>query len=372
MTDIFNNLTNDYINPDLAPCAGEADESYFEFLHGEQVGIISGSNVISALGLSSIEQSIDGYVQQSKILQSGEITYIPGMTKGIEEQVQYFPWDGSVVYTGSNHMYYMSVNVSINYYSNFRYYQNGFIASADPTEETTIENAIDIALAALGVSVDSTYDSSGLTFTGETAGYWFDVTAVDVSLWDSTYPMYAEEIIAEDVSSKIPAFKYPNGGMLGYVLKVTYPTTAEDYEKYVKINHVPDYLTYYSPISVSEFRTQATYEASTYWDASSGGSEVDVSVFLTYATYETSTCYDRDYDAVDVGASGTSCDPDAITAADYLDKVETNNLWEKVGPLRIWITAEDEDDSTEENLITGFYVYNPQTFSVQIDYMTII
>lgn len=345
MTDIFNNLSNDYINPDLAPCAGEADDATFEFLSGEQIGVVSGNRIISALGLSDIEQSIDGYIQQSKILQSGEITYITGMTKGLEEEVQYFPLDGSVRYLDASHAYALSINASINYYRNFRYYQDAFFATGNAATGVTIENAIDIALGAKSISVDCTYDASGLTFTGETAGYWFDVTAIDACLYLTDTSTWGKTLV-EDTSSYIPPFKYPNGAMLGYALKITYPSSTSVYNKYVKINHVPDYLAYYTATEVSIFVDPSSWDASTY--------------------------YIRDYDEVDVGASGTSCDPDAMTAADYLDQVERNNYWEKVGPLRIWISAEDPADSNTENLITGFYVYNPQSFSVQIDYITII
>jgi len=336
--DLFNNLSNDYIYPDLAPCPGDSDENTFEFLPGNQIGIISGSSIIAAMGLNDIAINVDGWVQQTKYLQSGEITFITGLTKGISNQVQYFPWDGSVAYTGSNHGLYMSVNVSINYYKNFRYYQNAFFATSDSAEEITIEDAIDTKLSELGISIGSTYDTSGLTFTGSQSGYWFDVTAIDVSIWEPDVSVWGESLV-EDISSAVPAFKYPNTAMLGYALKITYPTssTIADSDKYVKINHVPDYLTYY---------------------------EVSTGDPNSYVRY---------YRSVDVGMSGGSCAADDVmSAADYLDKVETNGLWEKVGPLRIWLTAPDPDDSAIENLITGFYVFNPQSFTVKLDYITIL
>lgn len=338
MTDLFNNISNDYINPDLAPCAGGSDDEYtFEFLPGEQAGIVSGSSIIASMGLGDISQEVDGWVQQTKYLQPGEVTFIQGMTKGISYRVQYFPFIDPVEYDGELDEYYMSLDISINYYKNFRYYQDSIFVTGDYDEGITIENALDIAFDAKGINVSSTYDPSGLTFTGSQAGYAFNITAIDVSLFLPDASIETASLV-EDTSSAIPAFKYPNGAMLGYVLKVTYPTssTVEDYQKYIQINHVPDYLTYY--------------------EASTGDAN----------------CYVKHTDAVDVGLSGTACTEDTLSAADYLDKVETNGWWEKVGVLRIWLTAEDPADSATENLITGFYVYNPQSFAVKIDYMTIL
>lgn len=338
-TDLFNNFlnpSNDYINPDLAPCAGDSDSNFFEFLPNQQVGITNGNSIISSLSLNDIAEEISGWVTQSKILQSGEITFIQGLTKGITTSSRYFPWYGSVSYTGDDHQYYLQLDISINYYKNFRYYQTAISVEGDYVNGITIENALDMKLDELGISVTSSYDPSGLTFTGTQAGYWFDVTAVEAILYPDT-SAYTESLI-EDDDAYLPAYKYPNTAMLGYVLKVIYPTssTINDYDKYVEVNHVPDYLTYY--------------------EASTGDTN----------------CYVKYTKAVDVGQSGVSCDPDTISAADYLDKVETNNLWEKVGPLKIWVSVEDPGTSNVENLITGFYVFNPQSFSVKIEYMVIL
>jgi hypothetical protein len=335
--DLFgNNTSNDYIYPTLAECAGNSDSATFEFLPNDQVGIISGSDIILSMGLGDISQPVTGWVQQTKLLQPGEVIFIQGLTKGISSRVQVFPFDGSVAYeeSGSNHQYYLSVDMSINYYKNFRYYQDVVRATGDYTNGVTIETALDIAFDAKGILVNTTYDVSGLTFTGTTAGYAYNITALNASLFEVSYDV--GESLIEDTSSAIAAFKYPNSAMLGYVLKVTYPSTSEDEEKYIKINHVPDNLVYF--------------------EASTGNS----------------SCWVRYEKSVDVGLSGASCTGDTLSAAEYLDKVETNNEWEKIGVLRIWLTAEDPESSNIENLITGFYAYNPQSFAVQIDYMTIL
>lgn len=411
MVDLFgNNVSNDYIIPTLADCAGQSDSAAFEFLNNQQVGVISGSEIIASMGLGDISQPVTGWVTQTKLLSSGEVVFIQGLTKGISYRSQYFLLDGSVIYTGSNDPYYLSVDISINYYKNFRYYQDSVRATGDYTNGITIENAINLAFDAKGITVTSAYDASGLSFVGDVAGYSFDITSINASLFETSSDI--GKTLTEDESVEVPAFKYPNGAMLGYVLKVTYPTTAEDYEKYIKINHVPDYLTYYETVDASILISGSVWEVSTYytdakevsifispatwapavyfdldlnpkdvsvfltdaiWESSIySNTAIDVSVLISPEVWDTSTIYINHRKAIDVGLSGASCTGDTMSAAEYLDWVETNEQWEKVGVLRIWLSAEDPDNSNVENLITGFYVYNPQTFPVQISYMTIL
>lgn len=336
MADLFtNNVSNDYINPDLAACAGDSDSAAFEFLPGQEVGVISGSDILLSMKLGDISQSVTGWVQQTKILQPGEVIFIQGLTKGISTRTQMFLLDASVAYTDTNFPYYLSADISINYYKNFRYYQDAVYATADYANLVTIANAINTAFDAKGIIATVSYDASLLTFSGDTAGYDFDITAIDVSLFQ-TYSTI-KQTLTEDVSSAIPAYKYPNGAMIGYALKVIYSSSiTEDSDRYILLNHAPDSLIYY--------------------EASTG----DPNCFVRY---------DK---TVDVGLSGASCTTDKLSAAEYLDYVQTNNKWEKVGVLRIWLTAEDPDSSNTENLITGFYLYNPQSYAVQVEYITIL
>lgn len=335
--DLFNNISNDYVCPDLPPCPGAGDNQYtFEFLPNEQVGIVSGSDIVSAMGLGDISQPVDGWVQQSKILQPGEVIFITGLTKGISLRTQYFPFDGSVSYTGANHSLYMGIDLSLNYYKSFKHYDITVHAEADADEGIDIESALNIKFDDMGILIDAVYDQSGLTFTGDHVGYLFDIEQVDVSLFEPDSSAW-RVTLTEDTSVSIPAFKYPNSAMLGYVLKAKYPSTATPEDSYVEINHVPDFLEYF------ELDTDATC----------------------------GDCYIRYYKAVDVGVS-KSCDLDVMSGGDYLNYVEINNKWEKVGLLRIWLSAVDPPNSNIENLITGFYVFNPHSFPVQLSYMIIL
>ncbi len=331
--DLFNsNTSNDYIYPELDPCPGESDGATFEFLPNQNVGIISGSDILSSMGLGDISQPVTGWDQQTKLIQPGEVTFVPGLTKGITQQVQAFLFDPSIC-TGTN-QYTMVVDLSLNHYRSFRHYDSALHAEANIIDGLNIENALNIAFADQNISITASYTSDGIIFTGSPAGYQIDITNVYATCTDDPSTGY---LMIADTSSSIPAFKYPNTAMLGYVLKVDYPSTAEDYNSYIQITHVPETLTYFEP--------------------STGNTE----------------CWVKYTKTIDIGLAGkTSCYENVMNANDYLAYIEENNKWEKVGPLRIWLSAVDPDNSNIKNLIPGFYVYNPHTFAVQITYMTIL
>ena len=333
--DLFNNISTDYIYPDLNPCAGNTEGAFsFEFLPGQQVGIVSGSDIISAMGLGDISQAVEGWIQQTKTLQPGEVTFIFGGTKGIENQTQVFLFDQlGDLYNEDAEYSTLIIDLSLNYYRNFKHYDVSIHAEA--SEDADIDTALNIAFSEKGILIHTTYDASGITFIGDNAGYQIDITNVKGSL---STDLSINESLTYDASLSVPAFKYPNTAMLGYVLKVTYPPTVADYESYVKINHVPDYLEWF------ELNSDSSCEG----------------------------CYTRHYDRVDVGLSAkNNCIIDTLSAGDYLTYIEEHNKWEKVGVVKIWLAAPDPIDSITENLITGFYVFNPHDFPVQISYMTI-
>jgi hypothetical protein len=335
MADLFsNNTSNDFINPELAPCSGASDSAIFSFLPGQQVGIISGSDILAAMGLSDISQIVQGWTQQTAILQPGEVIFIQGLTKGITNRFQKFLLDDSSI-THTNQ--YMSVDLSINYYRNFKFYQDSIVATSDYSNGIYLETALNMAFDAKGIKAEATYiDASSLNITGTQAGYYFNITNINASTFVPDTSMY-EETLIEDTSSGIQSTVYPNSAMLGYALKVTYPDSTStvplsESELWINLNHVPNSLTYYEPIDSS-----------------------------TYAKY-TKT--------VDVGLNGSSTS-DTMSAGDYLYYVDSNSKWEKVGVLKIWLSAPDAD-ATSNNLIPGFYLYNPHTFNVKIDYLIIL
>jgi hypothetical protein len=284
------------------------------------------------MNLSDISHLVEGWVQQTKLLQSGEVTFIPGLTKGIITRTQNFIIDDSSV---SHSIDYMSIDMSINYYKNFRYYDDAINVTSDYVNGETIITRLNEEFDTKLIKITASYvDSSALIFTGTIPGYNFDITKINASTFIPDTSIYGETLVENEAVS-LPAFKYPNTAMLGYVLKVTYPSTTGEADQFIQINHVPDSLIYYEP------------------------STGDSSTWLQYEK------------TVDAGMNGAS-NATTLSAGDYLDYVQTYNKWEKVGVIKIWLTAPDPESSIIENLITGFYVFNPHEFSVKLDYMTIL
>jgi hypothetical protein len=87
-------------------------------------------------------------------------------------------------------------------------------------------------------------------------------------------------------------------------------------------------------------------------------------------TFDSSTYYQRIRKKLEVGMNGCSS-PNVMTGGDYLDWVTTNDFWNKFGDLYMWTTAPDGCEDCH-NLLDGFYVYNPHTFSCKIEYMLFI
>ena len=97
---------------------------------------------------------------------------------------------------------------------------------------------------------------------------------------------------------------------------------------------------------------------------------IDASIYSDCSiNYDTSTFYTKTSKRVDVGMNGCSL-PDRMSAGDYLNWVNENHFWDKVGAMYAWSSAPDADNT--ENLITGVYLYNPQLSPVSIQYMVFV
>ena len=87
-------------------------------------------------------------------------------------------------------------------------------------------------------------------------------------------------------------------------------------------------------------------------------------------TEDTSLFYQKYNKTVNVGMNGCG-DVTTMSGIEYLDYINNNDLWSKVGPFSSVITTPDPPESSIKNLIGGFYLFNPQLFPVQIEYMLI-
>ena len=255
-TDVFNNPSNDYINPGLAPCAGVSDAAHFEFTN-DGAAIVSGADIIQIIDLSNINIPVTEWLEKKKTLSSGEVIYVPGLTKGLMNRTQYFDIPAAG-YVDATSKYFMTLDISINYYNNFKYFNINVEASANNALNIDIDDAMNIALGTAGVETTLTYDPCILTFSGGTEGYEFNVTNVILTTIDSSTIDSSTYILVEDTSSAIPYAKYPNGGMMGYVLKAIYPADENGCDKWVYTNTVV------SPFDVYETENVYYYDASTH------------------------------------------------------------------------------------------------------------
>ena len=120
MSDVFNNPSNDYVNPGLSPCAGASDDSYFGIGDGT-AEIVSGSDILAKLDLSDIKIPVSAYSTESKIISEGEVVYIPGLTKGLQKKVQGFYMPTLVSNDDTLNPYFFTIDLSLHYYKNFKY-----------------------------------------------------------------------------------------------------------------------------------------------------------------------------------------------------------------------------------------------------------
>jgi len=286
--DLFNNPSNDYVNPGLAPCSGTSDSYTFEFLQKKEAGIVSGADILQAMDLSEVSIPITTWLQEKKTLSSGEVIFVPGLTKALLNRSQQFdiPATG---YVDSYSPSFMILDFSINYYYNFRYFDINIEASANIDENINIADAVNAALLENSASATMTYDPSYFKFTGNGAGYDFDIsnvtlTLVDASMaqaefpinyvYDPFIPLNAgdDEIIPqifvldEDLDSEVPAAKYPNGAQIGYLLKTTYPSTAGVNDMWAYTNTVDSPYIVYNETESAFIRgaSISLYESLTY------------------------------------------------------------------------------------------------------------
>lgn len=321
--DVFNNSANNYIKTGLSPCTSP-DTNVFGFLPGEEVGIINGSDIVQSMFLGDIKVEVNSWVQNKKTLNPQEVTFIPGLTKGLNKRVQAYvlpfsPSDASLLYMG--------LDISINYYSSFKNTSTQIVASSNPASNINVINDLNMRFDQLGIHVFASLDSSVITFSGDDVGYNFNVNSMGVLNFDASMLIPTISSSYEDVARSIPYAKYNNGAVVGMVIKAEYPIEQSTYDKWVYINHVNNEFSFFDDTS----------------------------------TYVTKT--------VDVGSNTSTAT--TIGAPDYLYYLTANNLWDKMGYLNIKVNTFDPADSNVKNLIPGFYLYNPHSFNVEVDYMLI-
>jgi len=365
-TDVFNNPSNDYVNPGLAPCAGAGDgDATFEFVDNG-AGIISGSNILQFMDLSNISVLVNSWINQKITLQSGEVIYIPGPDKGLLNERQVFDIlpDG---YEGDLSKYFMIVDLSISYYNNFRHYNINLEASSNYALNIDIDDALNLALANNNIKAEAVYDPSTFTFSGTQVGYDFRISNFVLTLIDNSTntsspfvypPLLPSYTLEEDISLYLPAMKYPNGAMLGYLLKTNFPPDECYRSCWIYMNHVVSPFDVYIPETITNYVIDISTYQSTIFDPSiQWGPFVDdisinvkdVSCVDTGYTYDPSYGLPITYNAL--------VDNSILTYALYGESVITNSIIEYSGVFDFRL-ADASQYRIEDSSVYGSDLYD--------------
>lgn len=257
--DLFNNPSNDYIYPGLSPCPGIGDDQYLVWT-ANGLAIIKGSDVVSEIGFNDLQVPVNSFSKQQVILGPGEVTFIPGLTKGLcNKNIGFFlpALNSSDLELNS---FFLGIDFSINYYKNFSYTSTHIDVSGNFEQNIGISDALNIKLSELGIKVAATYDPSILCFAGTTPGYEYFITNAILRVYDaseafdSPFPVGGNAPtydLLEDPSAFIPAMKYPNTAMQGIALKGIYPSGQAECDKWLYLHHVTDYVITFDPYDVN-------------------------------------------------------------------------------------------------------------------------
>lgn len=297
--DVFNNPSNDYVYPALSPCAGVSDSANLEFIK-DGIGIISGSDILAKIDFSNLSIPVTAYSTETKVLGQGEVVYIPGLSKGLQQRQQGFLLPYLDSYNESLNPYFFSVDLSINYYKNFKFYNQAIDVTANYSQNINIVDALNIQFGNLGISITASLDSSALIFTGDVDGFDFTASNVILNIIDasidsaSPFPHEANldsYTLEESEDYDILYAKYPNGAMQGIIMKSTYPNSTPEspYDKWLYIKHVNDYVKIYEPIEIDNYfsQIQITFDPSI--------------IFGPFVEDVTTGLYDMDLEDITIG-----------------------------------------------------------------------
>lgn len=377
MADLFNNPSNDYIVPGLSPCPNAADDQYLVW-DKNGLSIIKGSDIVSNIDYSDLSIPVNSFNKQQLVLASGEVAYIQGLTKGLCQRVQGFSLPSLISTDEDLNPYFFQIDLSVNYYKNFSFTYSNIDVSANYGSNINIQTALSIAFSNAGIKIEASYDPSTIYFTGTQAGYDFEISNVNLTIFDTSdssispfaYGVNAQTYdLEEDASVEIPYAKYPNTAMQGIALKGIYTSDVYDEDRWIYLNHVSDYLVTCDPINVnydSEVSTGIAiyYDLSTYLGVYPSFSIGDVSaldssgLIITDSSIKDSTLYDS--------SIYTSFIDNTILYTSYIENSYVGNslLVESpiVGSSIITSTIDNNDVSINNSTIWDSSIYNGEIY----------
>lgn len=206
--------------------------------------------------------------------------------------------------------------------------------------------------------------------------------------------------LKEDKHLRIPLMKYPNGAFRGIVLVPDWPTNTDDYEySSLWINHIKSKVKLYQltkekqymPKIVgvlsnatlikeeNDFREQnpefgsASVESSISSLPNGWNEETEEQKAVNDIDTDYLDPYRPNIDVVDdlawMGNTYYSKKNDIIGLFRYMQYVNDNMLWDKVGNAYMIIGKNDDPQSNTMNLPTSMLVYNPNDVPIRIKYL---
>lgn len=222
------------------------------------------------------------------------------------------------------------------------------------------------------------------------------------NIYDVSTNVLFNTYLFEDLTKYVPARKYRNGAMKGCVVVATYPQfnaeNIQDEQRALKIGHlvdrVEDFYTSHQnsylglPMYVRVVRdvvdsyySQYEYDiynkwsnAYTYLKVSDGWLDPEeIPVIPPETMYTDSSAWHHshvpNYYMLNTVYKDTGI-YDAIGLYGYATYLSKHNGWMTMGQLYARTTVEDNEASGVKNLIPSFIIYNPNSFPVQVNYMT--
>ena len=204
----------------------------------------------------------------------------------------------------------------------------------------------------------------------------------------------------EDRDKRVPLMKYPNGAFRGIVIIPDWPTNSNNTEyESLWINHISDTVTLYKPVEDGHY-VPKTYgvmaNAVLTYEKEELSSDTTIGHVTTNCDYCNSIssgwgdivdnnmavacncdcCVDINNsmhniyeDTVYMGQNCYAHKKDVIGIFRYMQYVNDNNLWNKIGQLYITIGNNDDEQSLIKNLPRSVLIYNPNPEPIRIKYM---
>lgn len=199
--------------------------------------------------------------------------------------------------------------------------------------------------------------------------------------------------LIEDKNRRVPLMKYPNGAFRGIVLIPDWPTNTDQYDNAsLWVNHVKSQVKLYRPTKEGQFLPRiygVLSNATIMAEHDNFNKFADMKLTGLVSNCECTnsikdgwqdsldTNYTDPYrpdhsiyeDTIYMGQNAYACKRNVIGLFRYMQYVNENKLWNKVGQSYMIIGNEDNTQMKEKNLPTSLIIYNPNPVPIRIKYL---